>query len=240
MQSVKLMTLYQRLYRYFGPQQWWPLFGKSHGANRKSYDERLAIGDKQFEICVGAILTQNTAWTNVEKALRNLLHSRLLNVAAIARAPLRTLRGAVKSAGYFNQKARKLKIFARFIQKEGGFPALARLAIPALRARLLGVWGIGRETADSMILYAFGKPIFVIDTYTKRLLDCFGLRFGEYDEYRDYFEKQLPRSVKLWNEYHALIVAWGKLYAKDRNRACALLKKRKSPGVRDVSSRSSY
>lgn len=222
---LDLMNLYRKLYRHFGSQHWWPLFGSpltAYGSPSK-IGKRLAVSGKQFEICVGAILTQNTAWTNVERAIQNLHEIRLMSPEAIFAAPLAKLRRAIRPAGYFNQKAKKLKEFSRFVLRAGGLPKLFRLPVPMLRAKLLGVWGIGRETADSIILYAATKPIFVVDTYTKRLLNCFGIRFRDYDAYRLFFESRLPRSAKLWNEYHALIVIWGKLYARAPQEAGKIL-----------------
>ena len=189
---------YKNLFQTYGPQKWWPVL---HPQNA------------QFEISIGAILTQNTAWTNVEKALTNLYKNNLLLLEAIKTAPKSKLAKAIKPAGYFNQKAIKLKKFVKFLEAEGGFKKLAKLQVPELRKKLLGIWGIGPETADSIILYAFNKPSFVIDTYTKRLLAKSGIKFKTYDEYKKYFESRLPKNVKMWNEYHALIVRWGKGHA---------------------------
>ncbi|MBI4281046.1 hypothetical protein HY628_02515 [Candidatus Uhrbacteria bacterium] len=202
--KLDIFLIYQRLFDHFGHQGWWPVyFG----------------GDPRLEICIGAILTQNTAWTNVEIALINLDRQHLLTVEKLLAADLETIGQAVRSAGYFHQKAKKINQFVRFIAGEGGFDSLFRLPVRPLRAKLLEVWGIGRETADSMILYAAKKPIFVVDTYTKRLLSCFQIEFQNYDEYRIFFEHNLPRRAALWNEYHALIVAWGKLQAKNQDQA---------------------
>lgn len=201
--SLDLLKLYKQLYREYGPQGWWPVLHKL-GIRHQISDIRA------FEICVGAILTQNTAWINVEKAIKELDKAQLLSPDAMRKVPTARLQKAIKSAGYYNEKAKKLKIFVRFLDEEGGFTKLSRLSVPKLREALLSVWGIGPETADSIILYAFKKPIFVIDAYTKRLLDSFGIHFKTYDEYQLFFEERLPRSVKLWSEYHALIVQWAK------------------------------
>lgn len=182
------------------------------------------ICDPRFEICVGAILTQNTSWTNVEKALVKLHQHDLLNPEKIVQAKTNKILQAIRSAGYYNQKIKKLKLFSGKLIDNGGLDKIFKMPVPKLRKFLLSVWGIGRETADSIILYAAKKPIFVVDTYSKRMLNCFGIKFNDYDEYRDFFEKSLPKKTKLWNEYHALIVAWGKLYNKDKILACEILK----------------
>lgn len=220
--QLNVMEVYRRLYKHFGPQHWWPTFNKISS---------FRFHDPRFEICIGAILTQNTAWTNVEKALRNLLAARLMTPRQILKAPSATLRRAIRPAGYFNQKAKKLQALAKFLRFHGldhgskagwetvTFEGLKEMPVLKLREALLGVWGIGRETADSIILYAFQKPIFVIDVYTQRLLEQLGVRFHDYDEYRKFFEGRLPRKVQLWQEYHALIVAWGKLLAQNQHLA---------------------
>jgi endonuclease III related protein len=214
MEKVDLIKIYERLYKYFGPQEWWPLVHE-----RDNYVHEGSNVDPRFEICVGAILTQNTAWTNVEKALANLIAARLLGPDRLVQTSLPAIKKAIKPAGYFNQKAKKLQLFSQFVLDHGGLDELFQLPIAKLREALLGVWGIGPETADSIILYAAKKPVFVIDTYTKRLLEQFSVHFKTYDEYREFFESQLPRQVKMWNEYHALIVAWGKLYTGDQKTA---------------------
>lgn len=198
---MNLIKLYQKLHAQFGPQHWWPIVGELGIRNHE-------LG--KFEICVGAILTQGAAWTNVEKALVNLHRARLMSPERMKKAHIITLKKAIRSAGYYNQKTKKLKAFVHFLDTHEGFKKLKKFDVSKLREALLGVWGIGEETADSIILYAFDKLIFVIDTYTKRLLDEYGIRFATYDEYRLFFEKRLPHNVKMWNEYHALIVAWGK------------------------------
>lgn len=198
---MNLMLLYRQLYREFGPQHWWPTLNESRIMNNEL---------RRFEICVGAILTQNTAWVNVEKAIRNLHKANLMSPEAIIGTPRAKLEATIRSSGYFAQKAKKLKLFSRFVVGHGGLEKLFNKPLPELRSLLLNIWGIGPETADSMILYAAGKPIFVIDTYTKRLLNNFGIKFSTYDEYQSFFQNQLPRSAKVFNEFHALIVAWGK------------------------------
>lgn len=218
---MKPLTIYNRLYRAFGPQHWWPVVANRESQIANRDDQRLAISDKPFEVCVGAILTQNTAWGNVEKALRNLIAAEAMNPAVIVSMKETRLARLVRPAGYFRQKAKKLKIFSRWILAEfgGDLSRMKRTSLPELRERLLSVWGIGPETADSILLYALGKPSFVIDAYTKRLCDCLGVAFKDYHEYQTFFASRIPKSVKLYNEYHALIVAWGKLFGNKKTSA---------------------
>lgn len=157
---------------------------------------------------VGAILTQGTAWGNVEKALANLRAPGALRPEAIVRMSTQRLERLIQPAGYFRQKAKKLKIFSRWMGRKGG----GGWSTERLRRELLALWGIGPETADSILLYAFNRPVFVVDAYTKRLCATHGVKFKTYDEYRHFFEKRVD--PKLFNEYHALIVAWGKKHGK--------------------------
>mgnify|MGYP001575669351 CR=1 FL=1 len=208
------LEIYKKLYKHFGPQGWWPIFDKKTG--RCEYRERKNLSNAhKFEICLGAILTQNTAWKNVERALRNLASAGCLSPQKIIRS--RNLAMLIKPAGYYNQKARKLKIFAKFwLDLTVGHSASYS------REKLLSLWGIGPETADSILLYAAKRPVFVIDAYTKRLCGLFGIKFAKYDDYRVFFESRLPRSAKLYNEFHALIVAWGKMYGDKKRRGEAI------------------
>lgn len=196
---MDLRRLYRLLRKQYGPQAWW-------SAQVRGYEARC------FEICVGAILTQNTNWKNVEKALGHLRSVRGLSLARMRTMQRRTLASLIRPSGYYNQKALKLQAFCTFVITEYGssFRRMFREPTMALREKLLGVHGIGKETADSILLYAGQKPIFVIDSYTKRLLAGKGIVFKEYDEYREWFEKRLRRNVKLYQEFHALIVAAGK------------------------------
>jgi len=186
---------YNALFTHFGPQHWWP-------------------GRTPFEIIVGAILTQNTSWANVEKAIANLRAANLLRPAAIEKASLRKLERLVRPSGYFRQKARKLKAFCAFLRAEYGGSLKRMFATPTilLRQKLLGVFGIGPETADSILLYAAGHPVFVVDAYTKRILVRHGWA-GETTKYEDIrwaFERQFPGETRRFNELHALIVNTGK------------------------------
>lgn len=185
--------VYKKLLATHGPQDWWP-------------------GDSAFEIMVGAILTQNTAWTNVEKAITNLKHARALTPRKILAVPEGTLAVWLKPSGYFNVKAKRLRAFCAWLVAQGGVKRLAKLPTPALRAALLAVHGIGPETADDILLYAFDRPVFVIDAYTRRIFSRLGLIGGNehYEILRARWETALPRDSRLFNEYHALIVMHGK------------------------------
>lgn len=197
----ELMQIYRRLYRHFGDLEWWP-------------------GDTPLEISVGAILTQNTGWTNVEKAIRQLKQARALSVVALARMSHRRLARLIKSSGYFNVKARRLKNFISFVEKRygGSLKKLLRQKSDRLRAELLSVNGVGPETADSIVLYAAEKPIFVIDAYTKRIFSRHGVLPFEksYDEFQTLFTKLLPANVPLYNQYHAMLVNVGNEFCRSK------------------------
>ncbi|MBI2663718.1 endonuclease III domain-containing protein [Candidatus Woesearchaeota archaeon] len=195
-----LHAQYKRLLEKHGAQGWWPLNGQ-YNPGDYSHPKNEA---QRFEICVGAILTQNTAWKNAEKALKEMIKQKLLSAEAITESPLQKLSAAIKPAGYYNQKAKKLKIFSKFF---------AETKKPE-REQLLGLWGIGEETADSILLYAYKQPEFVVDAYTKRL---FKLN-KPYAEIKAMFENALPKDYRIYNEFHALIVAEGKRAAANSNR----------------------
>jgi endonuclease-3 related protein len=196
---------YNSLFTTLGPQHWWP-------------------GKSPFEIIVGALLVQNTSWKNVEIAISNLRDARLLTPAAIRRVNLRRLQRLIRSSGYFRQKARKLKAFCAFLQAEYGGSLKRMFAKPtiALREKLLGIWGIGPETADSILLYAGGHEVFVVDAYTKRLLQRHGWidDKAKYDDMRWIFERRFPGNVELFNEFHALIVNVGKTWCRPQQPKC--------------------
>lgn len=204
-----LRDVYDRLLDAQGPQGWWP-------------------AETPTEMAIGAILTQNTAWTRVEAAMMNLRAAGLLDARRLADLPADALAGHLKPSGYFNLKARRLKALAAFLVDElDGDPArLARLPLEQARARLLAVPGVGRETADSILLYAAGHPIFVIDAYTRRLVERLRLAdpTAPYDDLRHRFERELPREVPLYNDFHAQIVIHAKNRCRKRPRcqACPL------------------
>lgn len=185
----RLMRYYNSLLCRFGPQSWWP-------------------ADSPYEVVVGAILTQNTNWKNVEKAISNLKRARALSPRKILRMQKPRLEMLIRPSGFYRQKAERLKLTT---EKWVELARKADFSAEELRNELLAVKGIGKETADSIILYAFDKPVFVIDSYTRRFCKkFFGFESREYDDYRAFFENSLPHDLQLFKEYHALIVEWGK------------------------------
>ncbi len=190
--------IHDTLFATYGPQHWWP-------------------GDSRFEIMVGAVLTQNTAWTNVERAIANLKKARSLTPEAIVKVRPRQLGLWLKPSGYFNVKARRLKAMCQWLIAQGGVRKLANVPTSEMRDALLSVHGIGPETADDILLYAFDRPVFVIDAYTRRIFHRLGFIQGteDYETLRQMFESALDTDVKLFNEYHALLV----VHAKDVCRA---------------------
>jgi endonuclease III related protein len=204
--SPPLDEYYNSLFTTFGPQQWWP-------------------GKTQFEVIVGAILTQNTSWTNVEHAIANLRAARLLSPRAIEQVSPRRLQRLIRSSGYFRQKARKLKAFCHFLRIEYGGSLRRMFETPTivLREKLLGVFGIGPETADSILLYAGEHPVFVVDAYGKRLLMRHGWIAEEarYEDVRWLFERHSPGNHRWFNEFHALIVNTGKNFCRTQEPLCS-------------------
>jgi len=190
----------------YGPQHWWP-------------------GRTRFEIIVGAILTQNTSWTNVERAIANLRREKLLAIPAMLNIPTPRLARLIRSSGYFRQKAKKLKAFTRFVQQQfsGSLSRMFRVPTETLRQQLLAVHGIGPETADSILLYAGNHPVFVVDAYTRRILERHALASpkSKYDEIQLLFEQNLLPDPQLFNEFHALIVRTGKYLCVSRSPRCS-------------------
>jgi endonuclease III related protein len=189
------MGVYRRLRRARGHAGWWP-------------------GETPFEVCLGAILTQNTSWSNVDKALGVLRKRGRLTYAALRVCRPSRIAPLIRSSGYFNVKARRLAAFLRFLGREyeGRVEAMAAEDPAVLRGKLLSVSGIGRETADSIVLYAAGLPLFVVDAYTRRIFTRLGLLAGDedYDEIQRFFMDRLPPDAALYNDYHAQIVLHGK------------------------------
>jgi endonuclease-3 related protein len=200
------LLIYKWLFSAYGEQHWWP-------------------GSDPFEIIIGAILTQQVAWKNVEKALAALKAAYLLSPETLLHAPLDEVAALIRPTMYYNAKAKKLHSFLLFLEEKhhGDLTDLFSLSIPVMREELLGVHGIGEETADSIILYAAGKPSFVIDAYTRRILQRLGLISGTepYAALRDLFMENIPRDVKLYNEYHALFVRHGKERCRSRGPLCS-------------------
>ncbi len=202
-------TIYSILVKKYGLQNWWPTTLEKD--LHPTYHGRTLNDKMRFEVVVGSILTQNTSWKNVEKAIIALNKGKLLSINGILKTPQKKLAAIIRSAGYFNQKAERLKIVASFFAKNG-FKKLKKERIGKLRELLLALKGIGPETADSILLYAFEKPIFVIDAYTKRMCSYLGIckKDVSYDELQQMFMKKLKHNVKFFQEYHALIVAHAK------------------------------
>ena len=193
--SQALLDIYHRLMARYGPQHWWP-------------------AQEPFEIIVGAILTQSAAWSNVEKAIANLRSAKALSPKALRTLPLDKVASLVYPSGYYNAKALKLKSFVHWLEEyyDDNLGELFGADINNLRQQLLSVHGIGQETADSIILYAANKPIFVIDAYTQRIVKRIGLApdSNSYSAYQTLFMHHLPNDTRLYNEYHALLVCLGK------------------------------
>jgi len=193
--SKNLLKIYKILFKEFGPQDWWP-------------------GDSPFEVMVGAVLTQNTNWNNVSLAIANLKKERLLTPQGIVSADKRKLMAAIRPSGFFNKKAAYLKGLSRYVLErfDGDLRKMSRAETAVLRNELLDIKGLGPETADSILLYALNKPVFVIDAYTRRIFGRHGVKIKDpdYSGWQRYFESNLPKDAGLFNEYHALIVRLAK------------------------------
>ena len=206
----RLLDIYDRLYDHYGPQHWWP-------------------GDSRFEMMVGAVLTQAAAWANVEKAISNLLAADVLSPRAIRDLSQERLAHLVYPSGYFNSKARKLKALSMYLGERfnDDLDAMSREDAERLREELLGVYGIGEETADDILLYALGKSTFIVDNYTRRVFSRLELAPDKtsYSSHRSLFMDHLPLGVALFQEYHALIVLHGKEVCRKRPicHGCTLL-----------------
>lgn len=239
-----LLPIYSFLLKEYGQQGWWPLLGQKGckptktgsvtGYHPGDYD-LPKTRNQVFEVCLGAILTQNTGWPQVEMALKSLHERNCLDPEKILDMDIEALKEAIKSAGYFNQKAKKVKIFTHYFLKSLNFLSLDQTRLPA-REELLSLWGIGPETADSMLLYAFKVPTFVIDAYTRRIFIRLGMihEKNSYDDIRILFEQSLPEDFILYQEYHALIVEHAKrFYQKKSNyEHCPLSQWLRSEGIR--------
>ena len=203
--STNLLEVYERLLAAFGPQHWWP-------------------GDSPFEIMVGAVLVQNTAWRNVERAIDNLRDAGVMEPHALYALPPTELAELIRPAGYFQVKAKRLRNLLQFVVEEydGSLDAMFRTNLSTLREQLLAIHGIGPETADAILLYAGGLPTFVVDTYTHRVLARHGWigYDADYHEIKDYFESTLPADAALYNEYHALLVRVGKDFCRKTAPKC--------------------
>ncbi len=195
------IKIYEKLLDHFGSQDWWPM--------------KRGFEPKELEVCIGAILTQNTSWKNVEKALLNLKSSNCVTFEDLLNIKPGELENLIRPSGFYKQKAKKLKNFVYFVRKSGGIDKFFK---SAEREELLNINGIGFETADSILLYACSQPIFVVDAYTRRAFSRLGFidENWKYDEIRLFFEKTLPKDLVLYKEFHALIVELGKNYCRKK------------------------
>lgn len=200
-----LLALYQHLLTSFGRQAWWP-------------------ADTPFEVMMGAILTQNTSWSNVEKALVKLKQKVNLQPETLLALSNVDLENCIKPSGYFRLKAQRLQAYCRWYLSMGAYEGLQNIATLPLRELLLKVHGIGPETADDILLYALDRPVFVIDSYTRRLLQRLKFIQGNetYEQLRSLFEMNLPKRVDLYKQYHALIVLHAKQHARKEQVSCLL------------------
>lgn len=204
-EQQELLEIYGLLLAHFGPQHWWP-------------------AEEPFEVIAGAILTQSAAWTNVEKGIVNLKKAQVLSPQALRKLPEKEIAGLIHSCGYYNAKTVKLKAFAKWFGEQFGdsLEKMFEEDIESLREELLEIHGVGDETADSILLYAGNKPVFVIDAYTRRIVDRLGFKPGG-EKYRDFqrlFMDHLPPDARLFNEYHALLVALGKHFCLKSKPVC--------------------
>ncbi len=190
---VNLLEIYNQLLNYYGRQNWWPI--------------KYNFKPKEWEICVGAILTQNTNWNNVEKALKSLKENNCITIKGLLTIKKEKLEKIIRSSGFYKQKAERLKLLAKLISEYGSFKKFINTV---KREDLLKVKGIGKETADSILLYVCNKKYFIIDTYTKKLCEKFNLIKNNYEDYRLFFENNLPKDIGIYKEFHALIVSSGK------------------------------
>lgn len=209
----KLIAIYNCLSKYFGPMGWWP-------------------AETPFEVIIGAILTQNTNWLNVEKSIKRLKERNLLNPHALLMIDEESLSEIIRPSGFYRLKARRLKEFINYLFKmhDGDTERMFSMDSNSLRNELLSIRGIGPETADSILLYAGAKPFFVVDAYTKRILSRHGAidKNATYDQIQSFFHENLPGEAQLFNEFHALFVATGKRYCRKNPNCnpCPLNKKK--------------
>lgn len=203
MKQKVLLEIYQKLFDYYGPQHWWP-------------------ADSILEMMLGAILTQNTSWSNVKKAIQNLQKNQILSLKSLLEISTEDLARAIQSAGYFNLKAQRLKNLLQYLSQEydGDFERMKQKDLMALRKELLSVKGVGPETADSILLYGLDKNIFVIDQYTYRVLNRHLLipEESDYESMQELMTANLPEELALYKEYHALLVKVGNEFCKSKAR----------------------
>lgn len=207
-------TVYRLLKKAYGPRNWWPVVRGGRCLYLPEFLDRPRTAPEILEIMVGALLTQNTAWDNVVLALIELKKRRLMSVGALEKIPESRLARLIRSSGYYNQKAKKIKALVSFIRSSlaGRVVRLGGRGLDRARQSLLSVWGIGPETADSILLYGYGFPVFVVDAYTHRVFSRIGSvpPKAQYDDIQLFFHKNLKRNTGVFREYHALIVELGK------------------------------
>lgn len=199
MKRLVPLDVYEVLLSHYGEQHWWP-------------------AETPFEMMVGAILTQNTRWENVEMAIENLRRNKLLDPERMGTCNQDKLAELIRSSGFFKQKSKRLYELCLFYMNHGGVEGMKRWPTASLRAKLLDVHGIGPETADSILLYALERPIFVVDAYTKRIFSRLGFfkQSLEYDDVQAFLQKRLPATLALYQEFHALIVAHAKAHCRSK------------------------
>ncbi len=220
--DINVLNIYNVLLEKHGYQNWWPIVKGDECLYLNEYRERERTEEEILEIMVGTILTQNTSWENVKKALIQIKENGILNINSLNKIKLPQLAALIKTSGYYNQKAKKIKTLMQFINGslKGNLLELKKYSLIEARKMLLSIWGIGQETADSILLYGFYYPVFVVDAYTKRIFS----RIGSFDEkssynaVQEYFHKNLPADRLIYQEYHALLVEVGKhVCRKKRN-----------------------
>ncbi len=210
--------IYSTLHSFFGPQGWWPVYSDS-GPGYHPGDFSYPRSEMQrVEIAFGAILTQQASWKNAEKALKSLINHGLLDMEKILESEREKIEELIRPSGYFRQKAERILGFSSYVlENHGSLQRMFSQDIDALREELLSIKGIGKETADSIILYSAKKPIFVVDAYTYRIMERLGI-IGrkDYDEVQELFHASLKRDLESYNEYHALLVELGKNFCRKK------------------------
>jgi len=222
--NTEIRTIYEILLSAYGEQGWWP----TKNTYSPSFKKRKRTPSERFEICVGAILAQNTSWKNAERALDNLREADVLAAKKMEKLSERELATLIRPAGYYNLKAKKLKEFLKY-------------SGPISRDKLLEIWGCGPETVDSILLYAFNEPVFVVDAYARRIFSRVGLCSDKisYEKLQNLFIENLPEDGELFNEYHALLVEHAKVHCKTKPicTGCCLETICKKKGIKRIKSK---
>jgi endonuclease III related protein len=228
---ISVNHLYKEMSKYFGPQGWWPTTpaGQTKPVYKKRKSQSLNEREK-LEICIGAYLTQNTSWTNVEKAIAQLNKAKIFSITDLNKLSEKKLSKLIYSCGYYNQKTKRLKLFAKYVLRKysGNLSNMFKKPLAELRAELLSLKGIGNETADSILLYAANKPSFVIDAYTIRIAGRFGIiKSRDYMEVQKFFVDRVKQSVPVYKEFHSFFVNLAKDFCnkKPKCKICPLTKK---------------